>query len=88
MNAKPFTPKTLSERWDCSEQHVRDLIKAGKLKGFQLGGLIRIAAWEVERVESGSDDEKDGSMPSGQIQKREHKGALSAPRIVHLPNAG
>lgn len=37
MTDAPFTPKTLAERWGCSRQHIHNLIKQGKLKGFRLG---------------------------------------------------
>lgn len=87
LPAKPFTPRTLADHWECSEQHIRDLIKGGKLRSFRIGGLIRISVCEVERVESGSDDAEAGSMPSGQIQKRGHSAGRSAPKVVQVPNA-
>jgi len=37
---RPFTPRTLAERWNCSHQHVRNLINRGKLPAFYLGKLI------------------------------------------------
>ncbi|WLR94266.1 hypothetical protein [Shinella zoogloeoides] len=47
-----FSPTTLAKRWHCSEQHVRNLIKAGLLAHFRLDGkLVRILLNEVERVE-------------------------------------
>ena len=49
----PFTVRTLAARWDCSEQHVRNLIHGGHLHCFRLGGkLLRIAGEEVARWES------------------------------------
>lgn len=51
MNAKPFSPETLAERWGCSAEKVRLMYHAGELTGFRLGKLIRIPAAEVERYE-------------------------------------
>jgi excisionase family DNA binding protein len=49
----PFTVRTLAERWECSEQHVRNLIHRGDLQVFRLGGkLLRIAGEEVARWEN------------------------------------
>jgi excisionase family DNA binding protein len=63
-----FTPRTLAQRWDCSERHVRALISEGELRAFRLGGkLLRIAAAEVERYEcqtTRSDGSGDGSASS------------------------
>ncbi|UZD70901.1 helix-turn-helix domain-containing protein [Brucella sp. JSBI001] len=48
-----FSPATLAKRWECSEKHVRHLIKSGELKAFRLGGkLYRIKQSEVEAFES------------------------------------
>lgn len=51
---KPYSAKTLAERWDCSEGQIRAMVRAGKLAAFTLGGkLIRIPAEEVEKWEKG-----------------------------------
>jgi hypothetical protein len=51
-SGRPFSPETLATRWSCSAAHIRNLIKAGKLDGFWLGGqLLRIPAVEVRRFE-------------------------------------
>jgi excisionase family DNA binding protein len=49
--ARPFTPESLSERWECSAEKVRHMFHSGELAGFRLGKLIRIPAIEVERFE-------------------------------------
>lgn len=50
---RPFTPESLADRWGCAPQHVRALVRQGKLQAFRLGGkLIRISALEVERFEN------------------------------------
>jgi hypothetical protein len=47
-----FTPRSLSERWDCSERHVRNMLSAGQLPYSRLGGkLIRIAWKDVDHFE-------------------------------------
>lgn len=43
-----FTPLTLAKRWECSDKHVRNLINAGHLPSFKLGGkLFRIRTADV-----------------------------------------
>lgn len=49
--ARPFTPESLAERWDCSAEKVRRMYHDGQIVGFRLGKLIRIPAAEVERIE-------------------------------------
>jgi excisionase family DNA binding protein len=49
---KPYSAKTLAERWDCSEAQIRSMVRTGKLAAFTLGGkLIRIPAEEVDKWE-------------------------------------
>jgi excisionase family DNA binding protein len=48
---RPFSPETLAERWECSPQLVRQMVRRGEISGFRLGKLIRIPFNEVERVE-------------------------------------
>lgn len=47
----PFTVRSLSERWGCSEGVVRSVIRLGKLGHFRVGDLIRVPAEEVRRFE-------------------------------------
>lgn len=49
--AKPFTAKTLAEHWGCSEMHIYNLTKSGKLKHFKIGRLTRIPQKCVEEYE-------------------------------------
>lgn len=54
LSHKVFRPKSLAERWDCSERHIYNMIDRGELQAFRAGGrLIRITGAEVERWESG-----------------------------------
>ena len=47
-----FTPQMLADRWDCSERHVRNMIKRGDIRSFLFGGkLVRISSEEVDRFE-------------------------------------
>ena len=40
-----YTPAALAREWSCSERHIRNLVAAGQLRGFRLGGkLLRIPA--------------------------------------------
>lgn len=48
---RPFSPSSLAERWQCSEQHVRNLISSGRLSGFRFGKMYRVSADEVDRYE-------------------------------------
>lgn len=47
----PFTVRSLSERWGCSEGVVRSVIRHGKLGHFRVGDLIRVPAEEVRTFE-------------------------------------
>ncbi|MEX2741062.1 helix-turn-helix domain-containing protein [Rhizobium mongolense] len=49
---KAFSPRSLADRWHCSERHVRNLINRGDLPYFKLGGkLIRIKWTDVDEYE-------------------------------------
>ena len=49
---RAYSPRTLAERWCCSDKHVRNMIDRGELKNFNLGKLLRISKEEVERYEA------------------------------------
>ncbi|WP_376743122.1 excisionase family DNA-binding protein [Paradevosia shaoguanensis] len=48
----PFTVEALAERWECSGQHIRDLVAQGKIGAFRVGRLIRIPVAEVIAFEA------------------------------------
>ncbi|MGJ7039646.1 excisionase family DNA binding protein [Shinella sp. BE166] len=51
--ARVFSPATLAKRWHCSDHHIRNMVAAGRLAGFNLGGkLLRITREEVDRIEN------------------------------------
>jgi len=85
MDKPPFSVALLSQRWDCSEQHIYNLIRADKMASFRIGALIRIAAAEVERIECGSNCTEENGTPSGQ-KPDEPAASRFVPRIVALPN--
>ncbi|MGI8397769.1 helix-turn-helix domain-containing protein [Agrobacterium deltaense] len=57
---KVLTPAKLADRWQCSERHVRNMIKRGELPAFKLGDkLIRVKISDVEEYErNGGSTEK------------------------------
>jgi excisionase family DNA binding protein len=55
-----YTPDTLAERWACSGETVRQLVKRGALRGFRVGRMIRItrdAVEEYERCQTSKSDD-------------------------------
>lgn len=80
MNRQAYTPHDLSERWQCSERHVRNLLSRGELQFFRLGGkLVRISQSAVEAFERGQGSElssTEGNSPS--TATRNH-GAIGPP---------
>ncbi|MGT2444500.1 helix-turn-helix domain-containing protein [Ensifer adhaerens] len=66
---KPFTPKSLADRWGCSDRHIRNMIARGELTAYRLGGkLLRIQPQEVERVETCN----NGDLPASQASFASH----------------
>ncbi|WP_182421993.1 helix-turn-helix domain-containing protein [Aureimonas sp. ME7] len=62
-----FTPRTLAARWECSEQHIRNMLDRGELPAFRLGGkLLRIRGDDVEAFEckNGASADTAGSSSS------------------------
>ena len=52
MSGAALRPKDVAERWQCSERHIRNLIREGRLQFFRLGAkLIRIPPEAVEEYE-------------------------------------
>lgn len=51
LDAKPFTPDGLADRWNCSAEHVRELIRSGQLPAFRIGKLYRIRADDIAAFE-------------------------------------
>jgi excisionase family DNA binding protein len=86
MTGRALRPREVAERWQCSERHVRNLIRNHTLKSFRLGAkLIRIPEEAVEEYErcnltfdlSGG----EGNLPSNGTTKQ---AADSAARLARL----
>ncbi|WP_350169596.1 helix-turn-helix domain-containing protein [Roseovarius sp.] len=41
----------LADRWQCSAETVRQMVKSGDLRGFRVGRMIRIPYDAVEEIE-------------------------------------
>jgi excisionase family DNA binding protein len=68
-----YTPAALAEAWACSERHIRNLVAAGQLRGFRLGGkLLRIPQDAVEEFQcrnTASDGSTgDSASPGGAME--------------------
>jgi len=49
---RPLTVEQVAERWGCSDNHVRNLIKRGELRAFRLGHrLLRVPTDAVVEYE-------------------------------------
>lgn len=48
---RPLTPEMVADRWMCSAETVRQLVKRGVLRGFRVGRMIRISEQAVEAYE-------------------------------------
>ncbi|TIN02677.1 MAG: helix-turn-helix domain-containing protein [Mesorhizobium sp.] len=63
---RAMTPKMVADLWFCSERHVRNLIAAGDLPSFKLGGkLLRIRGEDVEAYEcrTGASPDLGAALP-------------------------
>jgi excisionase family DNA binding protein len=66
---RPLTPEQVAERWSCSANHVRNLIRRQELRAFRVGSrLLRIPLdavleFEQRQAAAGSDDPTN-AMPS------------------------
>ena len=73
MADRPFTPESLADRWECSAEKIRKMVRSGEIASFKLGKLIRIPAVEVERIECLTDTgspSTEGIGPSPQDLER------------------
>lgn len=73
MTQRPYTLQSLANRWGCSAESVRLMVKAGRLPHFRVGRMIRIAARVVEDIETCENTGSGGleaalSSPSGQME--------------------
>lgn len=80
---RPLTVAELADRWQCSRQHVHNLIGRGDLAVARIGRLVRISWEEIDRCERSGTGAH--GTPHGQ-RAAEPAASRSAPRIVGLPN--
>jgi excisionase family DNA binding protein len=61
-----YSVPRLATKWDCSKEMIYKLVRSNRLRAFQVGGLIRITAAEVERFEcqSTASSDSEGDMRS------------------------
>lgn len=90
MKLRPFTPRELAERWQCSDQHVYNLVRDGTLPAIRLGKLIRIPAQAVEAFECVSSNTAVNGVPSS-LSTESDGVSLSEtfpqpPKIIRLPS--
>jgi excisionase family DNA binding protein len=79
---KPFTPKTLADRWGCSQGHIRELIRAKKIPAFKIGEkLYRISPEVVAGIECTGLGNIAGSTPSSGEKTGKGSGVRFAPMI-------
>ena len=45
--ARPYSPETLAEHWDCSVSHIKKMLRSGALRGFKIGTMWRKAFREA-----------------------------------------
>ncbi|MCA0847204.1 helix-turn-helix domain-containing protein [Salipiger thiooxidans] len=46
-----YSPDDLAERWGCSGETVRNMIRSGELPAFRVGRMYRIRWQDVDRHE-------------------------------------
>jgi excisionase family DNA binding protein len=86
MLPRPFTVATLADRWGCSEGAIRNRIRAGEVRSFKIGALVRIPAAEVERVEclNTLSSVSEAGTPSSITKPLADAGERSLPRPIGL----
>jgi len=88
---RPLTPRELADRWQCSSQHIYNLVKDGSLRAIRIGKLIRIPADAVEAFECGSSNTAVSGAPNSEMQPAIGTGQASVTstphqKIVRLPS--
>jgi len=83
---RPFSVPQLADRWQCSEQHIRDLVSSGALQHFRLGRLIRIPDLAVRDYESCSPDTEASGLAEPPTVVDFQLASPPSGVIVKLPN--
>jgi excisionase family DNA binding protein len=83
---RPYSPKSLAERWGCSAKHIRDLCDDRALPFFRCGRLIRIRSDAVDAFERGTACESGkGQTAGGTALTKEASGTASEQRAMTKP---
>ena len=82
---RPFTIEMLSERWGCSQQHIRNLVTSGTLSCFRDGRLIRVRREDVEALEQ-PQTQGPPSPPPSAARPAVATAPLRRRRKIKLPN--
>lgn len=53
-----YSYQTLAKRWACSVDTLQRMIRRGELRAFRIGGMIRISADEVKRIEESANNDQ------------------------------
>ncbi|MFC3059642.1 excisionase family DNA-binding protein [Paenirhodobacter populi] len=85
MESILFTPDMLAERWGCSGETIRKMVRSGQIYSFRVGKRsIRIPYTAVEEYENcqntRSDDCAADSASSGMTQMEDDDATSSMPR--------
>ncbi|MEJ5019340.1 helix-turn-helix domain-containing protein [Ochrobactrum vermis] len=84
-----FTPETLAARWQCSPQHLRDLVNKNRLPSFRVGRLYRIPYNAVLDYECPTMSDKSFSAANGTpfgTTENQRTDEACAPLIVMRPH--
>ncbi len=95
---RPWTPAELALEWQCDESQVRKLVRAGKLKAFRVGTLIRILdsvkqeyeqspCATINRAKPAFTHDQTANDPSTGSSSTAASGASSGKRVVELDAA-
>ncbi|KFL25008.1 hypothetical protein JP74_21860 [Devosia sp. 17-2-E-8] len=80
----PFTVEALAERWECSGQHIRDLVAQGKLGAFRVGRLIRIPVAEVIAFEGQIDNPRADDRGAADLATRATISRMAARKTAEM----
>lgn len=80
----PMTPELVAERWACSANKVRSMVKDGELRGFRIGNRYRIPIDAVEEYEQCQMNRNTASAGSTEIGSSHGGSTASAGGIAYL----
>lgn len=90
MTRAAYTPDELAERWGCSGNHIRSMIRRGTLPAFRLGKLYRVPVAAVEEYEACADAASPSIEENGQssTERTMRLAAIRAARMTALTPRG